>query len=554
MPFGIRLLGPLAVMVASCNAYDRSTYETLLDAALVADARADAFDAHDAGEDAGGIDAVAAALTDAALADRSDAFGDVVADGGLSDAPLIQDACTPTSTETCNGRDDNCDGVIDEGFDLMGDIANCGGCGVQCLLAHSAPACVAGRCVPMCTAGFADCDGIAANGCEADLSHPETCGRCGHACGVGARCDARGACSDEYPVALEAAGKTTCVLRANGTVWCWGNNRLGTVGDGTTTNRTMPVQVAGITTAVAITGSEHQRCALLRDGTVSCWGANVDGQLGDATNTNRPRPVAVFGLAGVTDIQSGLDHVCAIRGVTGAVMCWGANDDAQLGNGTTTSRNVPVAANETAAMQLGSYGSQTCARRANGSIDCWGRNVDGELGIGTVVSPSMTPAPVMGVSDAAEVEGGSTFTCARRTSGRVVCWGENSYGQMGDGTRDTVVRRTAPTMDVSGLVDAVQFAAGGAHVCALRASGGVACWGANGHGQLGDGTVATRTMPVATMGLGSAAVVQVSVGDFHSCALLADGTVRCWGENADGQLGDGTTTVRQVATVVVGLP
>ena len=551
------------VTLAGCNAYDRARYESFLDGAAdstvrvdgSADAPADRsppIDAPDVTTDTMSVDGASDAL------DVGEVFTDVTMSNDVTttdavDAPIDTgtDACVAT-TEICNGRDDDCDGMIDEGFDLMTDPAHCGSCATTCLLAHSAPVCTNGACVPTCVAGFADCDGVVANGCEANLTAATTCGRCGHTCTGTATCDAAGACSDEYVQAIEVAGDASCALRRNGTVWCWGNNIEGVLGNGTTVSTTSPVQVTGLTSVTALTGSDHHRCALRSDRSVWCWGSNENGALGDGTNVMRTSPVRVTGLNDAVAIEAGRHHVCALR-ATGALVCWGRNGDNEIADGTTTSRYTPtLVTGAVGAIELGSYGYQNCFVHAAGDAMCWGRNVDGEVGIGSMLTPIPSPTAVMNLTDAVEVDGGYTFSCARHRTGRVVCWGDNTYGEAGDGTRDMLIRRIAPGADVATITDATMISAGNSHVCARRMGGTAMCWGANGHGQLGDGTLSVRTMPVTVMGLSN--ITQINLGDSHTCALLADGTVRCWGENSSGQLGDGTGTVRTAPTRVIGLP
>ena len=164
--------------------------------------------------------------------------------------------------------------------------------------------------------------------------------------------------------------------------------------------------------------------------------------------------------------------------------------------------------------------SHTCALHGAGTMSCWGWNVIGMLGDGTTAD-SPTPVPVAGVSDAVQLDLGYQFACALRATGQVVCWGNNSSGQLGDGTSGT--ERHAPTL-VLGLSDAVQVAAGNQHACAVRATGGVVCWGNNSYGELGDGTFDLRSTPVAVAGL--ADVAQIAVGNSNSCARLRSGGVR----------------------------
>src|SRR4249919_3497072 len=200
---------------------------------------------------------------------------------------------------------------------------------------------------------------------------------------------------------------------------------------------------------------------------------------------------------------------------------------------------------ESSLIATGSY--HTCARAANGTVRCWGDNSSAELGVGTT---AQRPAPVQvsglgGGIQAVAAKG--LYTCALTATGTVRCWGDNSHGQLGDGT--TIQRRSPVT--VSGLSGVRAIAAANLHTCALTAAGAVLCWGDNSRGQLGDGTTTQRLTPVPVAGLGSG-VRAISAGGDHSCAVTTAGAVFCWGDNIAGQLGDGTRAQRNTPVAVSG--
>jgi alpha-tubulin suppressor-like RCC1 family protein len=352
--------------------------------------------------------------------------------------------------------------------------------------------------------------------------------------------------------AISAGSEHTCALLSTGGIRCWGANSFGQIGDNSTTQRNTSVNVTGLTSGVAsVSAGGFHTCAVLVAGGAKCWGYNSFGELGDSSSTDRNTAVDVSGLtSGVSNISSGSHHTCAVL-TTGAVRCWGHNTYGSLGDGSTTHRNAPVnvsgLTSGVTSIMTGDFHS--CVVMNTGGAKCWGYNSSGEAGNGTI-SRQTSPVDVTGLSSGvAELEAGSSVTFARLTSGSMMGWGANSFGQVGDNS--TTVRNTV--VDIYGLASGVSaIATYESHTCVLLSTGGVKCWGYNGEGPLGDGTRLSRLTPVDVSGLTSG-VSAIATGGEHSCAILTTGAVKCWGYNSSGQIGDNTTTRRTSPIDVSGL-
>jgi alpha-tubulin suppressor-like RCC1 family protein len=328
--------------------------------------------------------------------------------------------------------------------------------------------------------------------------------------------------STDSPIA--AGGAHSCALTSANGVVCWGAINASFV----------PRDVPGLESGVsAIVAGDAHACALVSGG-VSCWGWNDAGQLGNGTTTNSDIPVDVSGLAsGIRGIAAGGAHSCALTN-SGGVVCWG-NFLGLLRNGDATPSVVPVdvpgLAGDIAAIAAGGY--HTCALTSGGGVVCWGDSFAGQLGNGDPAQVGLGPVNVIGLgSGVTAIAAGSAHACAVTSGGRVVCWGANDAGQLGDGT----TTGSAVPVDVSGLASGVSaIAAGGAHTCALTSERAVKCWGG---GELGNGSATGSTVPVEVSGL-AGGVSAISAGGSHTCAGLVAGGVRCWGLNYSGQLGIG---------------
>jgi alpha-tubulin suppressor-like RCC1 family protein len=363
----------------------------------------------------------------------------------------------------------------------------------------------------------------------------------------------RGATGDSFsPVAAVGLGSGvaqlisgtyhSCAILNSGAMKCWGWNRDGQLGDGTNnlTGNNPPVTPVGMTSGVtAMTGGGFHTCAVA-GGAVKCWGDNYYGQLGINSLLSKNTPQAVAGLSGITQVSAGQYTSCAL-GTSGSakiIHCWGDNYDGELGLDDKLRRDAPNAvAGISGATHIahGSSASHSCVVIA-GAAKCWGYGEDGQLGNSSTVSSS-TPVAVTGLSSGvADVSVGYDFSCALLTSGAVKCWGGNTDGDVGDGSGSGL--RTSPVTIIASGASAIS--AGYFHGCAIVGTG-VKCWGYNNDGELGDGSTTQRNAPVAVTGL-AGTPVSIASGVGHTCVVLSNGKMQCWGYNSSGQLGDDTTT------------
>ena len=304
---------------------------------------------------------------------------------------------------------------------------------------------------------------------------------------------------------ITVGGSHTCALTSTGQAYCWGYNPDGRLGDSTFVNPMVPSAVrplGGIAFTQLSAGNAHT-CGLVSSGQAYCWGNNTSGQVGDSTNNNtRISPTLVKQPSGVAfaSIVSGGSHSCALTSA-GQAYCWGYGGDGQTGQNTTIGPKYPVAVQQPAGVTFASLsadGNNSCGLTSGGQAYCWGYNFYGQVGDGTTTTPCKTPVAVSQPSGVTftSITSGNTHTCGRTSAGALYCWGQNSYGQLGDGTTTSASAPVAVTLP-TGVTFALVHA-GNLHTCALDASAGQAyCWGRNQFNQVGDGTTTNRSTPTA---------------------------------------------------------
>ena len=355
-------------------------------------------------------------------------------------------------------------------------------------------------------------------------------------------------------VARAVAGdEFACALLTDGTAKCWGLGEKGQRGDGTTDQVALaPVSVSGLADAVSLGAGYDHACALVGDGTMRCWGGNTFGQLGHATPSGMSTvPVTVDNVIDAAGIGVGAFHTCVV-GADRSVRCWGRNANGQLGDGSLTDSPAPLTVQGLVNVSaVAGGGAHTCALLADGTIRCWGRNDEGQLGDGTVAS-SPTPVQVVGISTAIAVSAGWAHTCALLQDQTIRCWGWNASGQLGDGTTAT----SQVPVPVAGVTGASSVSSGWwQHACARLTDGNLRCWGQNQWGQLGNGKTATSPTPVAMLPSGIAwASSNPSVATIDATGLataIASGVTTITATNRSGVTASTTLTVAPQVTLSV---
>jgi alpha-tubulin suppressor-like RCC1 family protein len=342
----------------------------------------------------------------------------------------------------------------------------------------------------------------------------------------------------EGAVRIAAGYYHTCVIHDDASVTCWGKNEWGNAGDPEFSSSVGPT-VVDIDDVVKIDGGNSNTCALKADGTAWCWGAD-GSQLGpNSPEEDTATPVQVGAFEDIVDIQTNQGFTCALR-ASGTLHCWGADDRGQLGN------TQPLAFGNATRVFLGK--EHACALVDDSDLWCWGSNIKGQLGRDEMTcDPS--PSTVLGLTTMVQMDSSDDGTCAVSSDGTAWCWGRNSGRKLGDTTWTT---RPSPVRAVPTITSLInQVAVGNSHACALDDAGDVWCWGDGSYGQLGDGELESSELPVLAMSGASA----ISTNGYHTCAIGNDtaATLWCWGYNPYGQVGDGTDGEHRGSPVNTGL-
>jgi len=433
--------------------------------------------------------------------------------------------------EDCEGSNLASSTCITEGY-FKGTLA----CGSTCLFNYAG----CSNCGNGTIQTGEDCDGSSLNG--------KTCASNGYPGGTLA-CDSLCDFSTTncWRWTKVAAGLShSCGVRSTGTVWCWGANGSGQLGNNTTADSKSPVQVSGISSGATFVevGRSHS-CAIV-SGALKCWGSNFYGQLGDNTTTEKHVATNVANMTtGVTNFAAGMYHSCAVK--SAGAYCWGRNNYGQLGDNSSTTRLMPVTVynSSTYVSQVTAGTYHSCLLKTSGSATCWGSNAQGQLGDGTTITRYIPVSVGGGLAAGEVIAAGGSHTCAVVSSNSIYCWGDNDYGQLGtNNTTDYLF----PTLVSAGLNTFSGVSAGDNHSCATLVRGGLMCWGKNNYGQLGNNTLVNQDNPVdVSYDIG---MTFISGGASHTCAIKTN-YIYCWGYNASGQLGDSTAVDRKVPTMII---
>ena len=362
--------------------------------------------------------------------------------------------------------------------------------------------------------------------------------------GVGTLANVAVVPSNNYLVtgAIAAGSNHTIYLDPSGNVWGWGLNSNGQLGDGTTTNRSTPVQSTTLSSMEAVTAGNSHSLGLANDGTVWAWGGNDNGQLGDGTTTQHATPKHLTTPTGMVALSAGTGFSLGLAS-DGTVWAWGNNANGQLGDGTTSSHSNPTHLTFLSGIVAISAGTSFSLALDNGGhVWAWGLNSSHQLGDGTTTQ-QISPKE-MSLSGIIAISAGATHSLALDVNGAIWAWGDNSSGELGVGNTTTY----SSPVNVSSLSGMSVVDAGNLFGLGLSSTGSISSWGSNTSGQLGNNTTTEENSPVSVLTLSTA--VAISCGTSHSVAITSNGAIWAWGSNSNGQLGNGSGSSSLVPTAL----
>ncbi len=361
-------------------------------------------------------------------------------------------------------------------------------------------------------------------------------------------------------IQISAADKHNCAVYSDDTGWCWGVNDYGEFGNGTTTDSDSPVEISGSASWSMLSTSSNHTCGIKTDGSLWCWGYASAGKLGNGDTSsvvyNTPQPIASGEEWSM--VSASVNHTCGIKTDDGSLWCWGAGSRGQLGDGLgTTFQSTPVEVDGSDSWSVVSTGDQyTCGIKTDGTGWCWGLDDDQQLGNGVGDTWQMTPSPIAGGGFWKQTQGAITAgrdqTCGIKIDGSGYCWGDDTYGQLGNGATTGVQHSPQP---ISGGGTWETISAGRFFSCGVKTGGNGYCWGREVVGELGNGAITGDQDSPSALDDGGSSWNFIAAGGGHSCGTKIEGTAWCWGRDSEGQLGNGSvTTATQESPVEVSDP
>ena len=353
---------------------------------------------------------------------------------------------------------------------------------------------------------------------------------------------------------ISAGENHTCILKSNGAAYCWGDNSVGQLGNGSIKSSMKPVAVSGDLRFKSISAGWDHTCGITADNDAYCWGRGRYGRLGNGSSENSLIPTAVSGGLSFESVNSGMAHTCGIT-TDGAAFCWGRGEDGILGNDSIKSSLVPVPVS--GGLTFGSIGAgsaSTCGIATNGDAYCWGASDFGSLlGQGEEDRDNkITPGLVAGEFNFKpnSISVGLDHVCALSTADKAVCWGRGRYGKLGIGSADGLglIETLRTPREIKGNIPFTLIATGVFQTCGIATDGKAYCWGRNGSGQLGDGTTTMRVEPVAVSG--NLNFKDIAIGSDHACGISSNDEVYCWGDGNAGKLGTRSSDNKLIPTKI----